>query len=69
MGQSKHEYFHKGTDNQKRPDIVMDLKRPSAEKMAEWSQAEKAGLLNFIDTCQRVFAAFINELNQHTNEQ
>ncbi len=66
--QSKHEYFHKGCDIQHRPDIVVDLRRPPAEKMAKWSHEEKASLDDFIATCQRAFAAFINELKQQTNE-
>ena len=60
MIKSKHEYFHKGADNQKRPDIVMDSKRPSSEKIAKWSEEEKVELVSFIANCQRVFAAFIN---------
>lgn len=62
MAQSKHEYFHKGADNQKKADIVINLKRPSSEKMKDWLLDEKADLPDFIATCERVFAAFINEL-------
>lgn len=66
--QSKHEYFHKGVDTQHRPDIVVDLRRPPVDKMAKWSRDERASLDDFIATCQRAFAAFINELTQQTND-
>lgn len=62
--QSKHEYFHKGFRNQKRPDIVIDLKRPSRETMDKWTSEEKKHLPSFIKTCEAIFAAFINELKQ-----
>jgi hypothetical protein len=66
--QSKHEYFHNGFRNQKRPDIVIDLRRPSAETMAKWSADQKKHLPAFIKTCEAVFAAFINELKDSTND-
>lgn len=67
MGQSKHEYFHKGADNQIRPDIVIDLKRPAPEKMGKWTDAERASLPDFIATCEQVFAAFVSELKNQCN--
>lgn len=66
--QSKHEYFHKGVNLQKRPDIVIDLKRPSRETMAKWTPEQKKHLPAFIKTCEAVFAAFINELKEQTND-
>jgi hypothetical protein len=62
--QSKHEYFHKGFDNQKRPDIVIDLRRPSADTMAKWTPEQKKHLPAFIKTCEAVFAAFVTELKE-----
>lgn len=67
LAQSKHEFFHKGVDAQKRPDIVIDLKRPSPEKMMEWSPEEKKDLPEFIATCERVFERFIGELKTQIN--
>ncbi len=62
--QSKHQYYHKGADNQKNADITVDLKRPDVKKISKWSPEEKASLPEFIATCERVFAAFINELKK-----
>lgn len=67
--QSKHEYFHKGFNNQKRPDIVIDLRRPSKETIEKWTPEQKKNIPAFIKTCEAVFSAFINELKQDTNEQ
>lgn len=67
--QSKHEYFHKGFRNQKRPDIVIDLRRPSYENMSKWTPEQKQHLPAFIKTCEAVFAAFITELKEQTNGQ
>lgn len=65
--QSKHEYFHKGFNNQKHPDIVIDLRRPSSENMSKWTPEQKEHLPAFIKTCEAVFAAFINEIKRETN--
>lgn len=67
--QTKHEYFHKGLNLQKRPDIVIDLKRPSAETMSKWTADQKKHLPAFIKTCEAVFEAFIKEIKQDANEQ
>lgn len=67
MAQSKHEYFHKGVNIQKRPDITINLKRPEVEKMAKWTTDQKKHLPAFIRTCEAVFEAFINELKQQGN--
>ena len=69
LAQSKHEFFHKGIHAQKRPDIIIDLQRPSPEKMSKWSHEEKELLPDFIATCERVFERFINELKQQVNGQ
>lgn len=66
--QSKHEFFHKGFSNQKRPDIVIDLRRPSADRIGKWTPEQKKHLPAFIKTCEAVFAAFINELKEQTND-
>lgn len=64
--QSKHEYFHRGVDNQMRPDIIIDLRRPSVDSMIKWTPEQKKDLLAFIKTCEAVFNAFITELKQQT---
>lgn len=69
IAQSKHEYFHKGFTNQKRPDIVIDLRRPSSEHISKWTPEQKQHLPAFIKTCEAVFAAFITELKAQTNGQ
>mgnify|MGYP001616830565 CR=1 FL=1 len=67
MVKVKHEYFQKGSDNQKRPNIVMDLRRPTAEKMQKWTDQEKEYLHNFIATCESVFGVFIKQLKKQIN--
>lgn len=69
LSQSKHEYFHKGVDDHKRPDIVIDLRRPSAEKMEKWTPDQKKHLPAFIKTCELAFSAFITELKQQVDGQ
>lgn len=69
MIKSKHEYYHKNVDTQKRPDIVVDLKRPPVDTMAKWTPEQKKHLPAFIKSCEEVFATFIQELKQQTNDE
>lgn len=58
MVQSKREFFRNGVDNQKRPDIVIDLKRMEAKKIDTWTPEQRDYAKKFIRETRRVFDAF-----------
>lgn len=62
--QAKREFFHSGVDNQKRPDIVVDLKRPSLEQMKLWTVRQKIAALQWIAGCERDFKIFKKEITK-----
>jgi hypothetical protein len=62
MVQSKHEYFHLGVNNQKTPDIVIDLRRVDRKKMKQWTPEQRRGLLDFMKTCEEAFETFKGEI-------
>lgn len=62
LAQSKREFFHKGVDNQKRPDIVIDLRRVSPDKIKEWSLSQRLMALAFIRDARNTFNAFEKEI-------
>ncbi len=68
MAQSKHSFFHKGTNIQKRADIVIDLKRPGNEKIAKWTQEEKKYLKEWMSAIEEVFVQFKSEILQSLNQ-
>ena len=62
--QSKREFFHSGVDNQKRPDIVVDLKHPSVEQMKLWSVRQRMSVLQWIEDCEKTFKVFKKEITK-----
>lgn len=60
--QSKQEFFHSGVDNQKRPDIVIDLRRIDAKKILDWTKEQKLELKEWLDHCEDQFRIFKKEL-------
>lgn len=58
MAQIKHEFFRKGADKQKQPDIVVTLKRVDVDKIAEWSVEEKEEARVFMSGVETVFMIF-----------
>lgn len=62
--QSKHQFYHKGVDIQKRADVTVDLRRPTAKQIKKWSVSERLLLLAFINNCRTVFDAFEKEISE-----
>lgn len=62
--QAKHQFYHKGVDNQTRSDVTIDLRRPATSKIKKWSMSERLLLLAFIKDCRSVFDAFEKELTE-----
>ncbi len=60
--QSKHQFYHKGVDNQKRADITIDLKRLDKTKIAQWTPDQKKDLESFINRADKIFTVFKNEI-------
>lgn len=60
--QTKHQFYHKGTVNQKRADITIDLKRLDKKKMKEWTVSEKIMAKAFIERISGIFDAFKKEI-------
>jgi hypothetical protein len=64
--QSKHEFFHRGVDNQKTPDIIIDMRRPSKEQMKLWPLRSKIGLRAWLSDIDRSYKAFRKEIMNAT---
>lgn len=62
MMQSKHEFFHSGVDNQKRPDIVVDLRRKNTKEISKWTPQEKEEAKIWLKSVEHVFNAFKEEI-------
>lgn len=60
--QAKHEYFHKGVDNQKTPDCVVDLRRPEAKTIEKYGLSCKLGLASWLESVKTSFAAYVKEI-------
>lgn len=56
--QSKQEFFHNGVDNQKTPDIIVDLKRVSTEQISLWPREQRSHLIQWLSDCERSFDRF-----------
>jgi len=67
--QSKRSFFRNGTDKQKVPDVVVDLRRPSAEQISKWTLSQRILLLGFMADCRGQFDAFEKELKEAANDQ
>ena len=52
MVEIKREFFVKGVDNQKRPDIRFHIKRPQNNKIEKWTDDEKAKAMDFLLQCK-----------------
>lgn len=66
--QIKYEYFRDGVDDQKHPDIIIDLRRPDVKTMNKWSKGQRKHLTDFISACESAFASFITEIKKQTND-
>jgi hypothetical protein len=64
--QTKHEFYHRGTDNQKRSDISIDMRRPSKEQMKLWSVRSKIGLRAWLTDIDKSYKAFRKEIMDST---
>lgn len=65
--QSKREFFHKGVDQQKSADVIVDLRRPSSEQIKKWTLSQRIQLLAFLSDCRATFDAFEKELKDAAN--
>lgn len=64
MRQSKVEFFSKGVNEQKTPDVIIDLKRIDEKKIKEWSREEKNHAIDFMADAENRFKKFKNELSR-----
>lgn len=62
MGQIKREYFINGVDNQKRPDVIFNLKRCDIKKLKKLPEMDRSQLAAFLMQCQNDIQETINEL-------
>jgi len=62
MTQIKHQFYRTGVDNQKKADIIIDLKRLDKEKMKEWTVEQKLFAKSFMNKMERQFEIFKNEI-------
>jgi hypothetical protein len=62
MASSKREFFHLGIHDQKKPDLVMDLRRVDSEKIAEWTPEQKQAVKEWVFDCESTFKRFRNEI-------
>lgn len=49
----QQEYFLKGVDNQKRPDVSFKLRRIDIQKFKALDDQAKADVVKFLESCQR----------------
>lgn len=59
---SKREFYSKGSEKQKTPDIVMDLRRADSKEISKWSQEQKDDAKEFLEEAISTFHRFINEI-------
>jgi hypothetical protein len=62
MARSTLSFFNKGVNEQKKPDIIFDFKRPDSSKISTWGKEEKKELLKFIDDCDKVYKRVRKEI-------
>lgn len=62
MAQSKHQFYHKGADTQKRADITVDLRRPDTREIRTWTDEQRREMMQWLAICERAFAAFKQEI-------
>ncbi len=60
MGQSKSSFYHKGTENQKTADIIMDLRRPHDKEVTKWTKEQKDECKEWLSLCERIFYCLPN---------
>ena len=58
----KSEFFHKGINDQKSPDVIISLNRPDGEKIKDWTVEQKLLLRAWINDIESKFSAFKTEL-------
>ena len=58
MAQSKLEFFRNGVNDQKRPDIVIDLRRVSIKEMGKWTPEQKKEAIDVINRAENIFKTF-----------
>lgn len=62
MRQIKKEFFSTGFLEQKKPDIMIDLKRLDESEISKWTPEQKKKAREFIKDCQRSWNRFVIEL-------
>ena len=62
MVQSKNEFFSKGVENQKRPDIVINLKRKDIKQIKKWTDIERNEALKWLEEQEIRFKAFVDTI-------
>lgn len=58
MAQSKHQFYRKGPDNQRKSDITIDLRRLDPAIIIKWSAEEKKNLVEFMEMADASYQAF-----------
>lgn len=62
MTSLKKQYYIKGVDKQKRPDVTFELKRLDIAKLQSLEQSDKFSLIEFLQGCQNDIQQTINQL-------
>jgi len=62
MASTKHQYFNKGVNEQKRADITIDLRRPDKKQIATWTPQERKEVNEWLKMVEKVFKAFKEEI-------
>jgi hypothetical protein len=62
MTQIKKQYYIKGVDNQKKPDMTFELKRVDISKLISLENADKFRLIDFLRECQNDIQLTIDRL-------
>lgn len=62
LAQSKREFFRKGVNEQKTPDIVIDLKRVDIKAIDGWTDEQKKQAFDFCIESRRTFKAFMEAI-------
>ena len=68
LAQSKREFFRKGPDNQKMPDVVFDVRRVDISKIKQWGDEDKKHLEEFLSDCDKSYAAWRKALHDIINQ-
>lgn len=62
MARITGKFFRNGVDNQKRADLIVDLKRPDHRYLVAWSPEQKKEVLTWIRGQEKIFEAFKGQI-------